>query len=243
MTTSWTLAIRRQAGRLLPGRRAARPMAFFLSAASTALCLGQDADPKTPAPARLALLVGIDRYQQPDQGEWKRLHGCENDVELVRELLKTRFGFRDQEIRTLRSEEATHERIVRTFHEHLIQQAQPDTQVVFWFSGHGSQILDRSQLDLAPTEDFEPGKDQTMLAHDSRKGSRNGSFDVTDDEMFTLLSALRSQSVLYVTDCCHSGGLLRGDAEQSARRVEDREGEADSDRLNSFWAQGYSYMP
>ncbi len=193
-------------------------------------------------PARLALLVGIDRYQQPDHGEWKALSGCENDMELVAAMLQERFGFQPADIVTLRTKEATHERIVREFCDHLIARAGKDTQVVFWFSGHGSQTTDRSQRDLAPTEDYTPAQDQTLLAHDSRKGPRNGSYDITDDEMFTLLSALKSRSILYVTDCCHSGGMLRGDGAPGTRGVADGAEDADAALLQSFWPKGLDIL-
>ncbi|NJP22544.1 MAG: caspase family protein [Hydrococcus sp. CRU_1_1] len=42
---------------------------------------------------KLALLVGIDRYPQNRQ-----LNGCVTDVELQRELLIARFGFKPQDI-------------------------------------------------------------------------------------------------------------------------------------------------
>lgn len=176
------------------------------------------------APERLALLVGIDRYAQPDKGQWHTLRGCENDVKLAREVLLDRFGFQDADIVTLASEKATHAAIVKAFHEHLVKRAGPETKVVFWFSGHGSQVPDPTQKDRAYAGPDEPGKDQTMLAYDSRRGAQNGSHDLSDDEIHSLLAAVRSRDVLFVSDCCHSGGLARGGESTGVR------GEADGDQ-------------
>lgn len=194
----------------------------ILMASCFLLAAGAAAQDK--APTHLALLVGIDRYEQPDEGQWHTLRGCENDVKLVREVLLERFGFQDADIVTLTSEKATHAAIVKAFHEHLVRKAGPDTKVVFWFSGHGSQVPDPSQKDRANSGDYEGAKDQTMLAHDSRKGSRNGSYDLADDELHSLLAAVRARDVVFVTDCCHSGGLTRGESHTGVR------GEADGDQ-------------
>ncbi|HEX6811988.1 MAG TPA: caspase family protein [Planctomycetota bacterium] len=166
-----------------------------------------------PAPrATLALLVGIDDYAQPDEGHRKLapLRGPGNDVARARDLLQRRFGFEPRDIATLLGPAATHEAIVRTFYEHLIVQAGPATKVVIWFSGHGSRVPDASKADTALRNDLEEPWDDTLIAHDSRKGERNGSFDVTDDELHSLLAALPAKDVVLVTDCCHAGGLLRG---------------------------------
>ncbi len=187
--------------------------------------------PAQESPKTLALLVGVDRYAQPTEGEWKTLRGCENDIQLVAEVLVERFGFRPEDIVTLKSEQATHEAIVRAFYTHLIERAGKDTKVVFWFSGHGSQVPDPSQKDRAAAGDYEPNKDQTMLAHDSRKGAWNGSYDLADDELHSLLAALKSRDVVLVTDCCHSGGLSRGGEQLGVR------GEADGDQPHDLLAR------
>lgn len=207
--------------------------------------LAQSAAPARGAakapPAALALLVGIDRYAQPDEGEWKTLRGCENDVRLVAELLQDRFAFRPEDIVTLVSEQATHEAIVKAFHTHLIQKAGEDTKVVFWFSGHGSQVPDKTQKDRADGEDFDIGKDQTMLAYDSRQGSRNGSFDFADDEIHSLLAALRARDVVFVSDCCHSGGVSRGGGQLAARGEADGTEPHEANARKTFWPASVTF--
>ncbi|MCA8977007.1 MAG: caspase family protein, partial [Planctomycetes bacterium] len=138
-------------------------------------------------------------------------------------------------IRKLTGARATHEAIVRTFHDHLIARAGPDTQVVFWFSGHGSRVPDPSARDTSARDDDDRPKDDTLLAYDSRAGDRDGSYDITDDELHSLLAALRSRQVLVVTDCCHSGGVLRGADTGAVRAMGDGRRPLERAALQAFW--------
>ncbi len=83
---------------------------------------------------KLALLVGINQYQQ-----YNPLWGCITDIEQQKELLRYRFGFQSSDIVTLSDGSATQTEIINAFIEHLIKQAQPDDIVVFHFSGYGAK--------------------------------------------------------------------------------------------------------
>ncbi|MDF5719720.1 MAG: caspase family protein [Rhizonema sp. PD37] len=83
---------------------------------------------------KLALLVGVNQYPQPV------LTGCLMDVELQRELLIHRFGFKSSDILCLTNEQATRESIETAFLEHLVKVAGSDDVVVFHFSGYGSRV-------------------------------------------------------------------------------------------------------
>ncbi len=201
----------------------ATPWPWLLAAAVTgALVLGcgeDSAAAPAPAtkrqgpPAQLALLVGINDYAPSGHDhDFGPLAGAENDVERASALLQERFGFAAGDIVVLKGEHATHEGIVREFHRHLIQQAAASTRVVFWFSGHGSRVPDESAQDGAPRATGESPFDDTLVAYDSRATAPDGGFDLTDDELHSLLAALPAKDVLVVTDCCHSGGVLRGGA-------------------------------
>lgn len=161
-------------------------------------------------PAALALLVGIQEYATPREGEpLETLQGSEHDVQRFRALLVERFGFDPACIATLVGPAATHAAIVGTFHRHLIARAGPDTKVVFYFSGHGSRVPDQKRRDPSPTDAGERPFDETLVAYDSRAVDHQGGFDLTDDELHSLLAALPAKDVVVVTDCCHSGGVLR----------------------------------
>jgi hypothetical protein len=128
----------------------------------------------------------------------------------VRRLLIDRFGFAADEIRVLFDKRATHEAIVTTFHDWLIERAGPRTEVLVWYSGHGSRCPDaHPELNLEPH-----GLDSTLVAYDSRASGHTGGFDVTDDEVDSLLLALcakRSRVTARATPATR-GVPVRGEA-------------------------------
>ncbi|MBL9076790.1 MAG: caspase family protein [Planctomycetes bacterium] len=211
--------------------------------------LGCQADAPSPAARALppveggrglALLVGIDHYQQPLVGTVPTLVGAVHDTERVRTLLRERFGFRDADVRVLTDAAATHEAIVRAFDEHLLRQARPGDRVVFWFSGHGSHTFDASGLESAKADaSGGTAADNTLVTHDSRARDLDGAYDLVDDELHALLTALarRTDDVLVVTDCCHAAGAVRGGdaAAPGVRRVTGGSVPFARERLAPFW--------
>src|SRR6476469_2052829 len=111
-------------------------------------------------PRKLALLVGINKYQ--DQA----LAGCLTDVELQRYLLIHRFGFNQKDILTVTDEEATREGILKAFEEHLIKQAKPGDVVVYHYSGHGSRVADPDPIVVSSARD-NSGLSSTFVPIDS----------------------------------------------------------------------------
>jgi len=77
-------------------------------------------------PRKLALLVGLNQYSRTVNVP--ALKGCVTDVELHRELLVHRFGFRPSDVLTLTNEEATRSNIEAAFTAHLLEQARPNSQ-------------------------------------------------------------------------------------------------------------------
>ncbi|MDM9384257.1 caspase family protein [Chlorogloeopsis sp. ULAP01] len=88
-----------------------------------------------PSPRKLALIIGINQYQQS-----QILNGCLTDVELQKELLIHRFGFQPSDILALTDEQASREFIESAFVEHLVKQAKLGDIVLFHFSGYGSRV-------------------------------------------------------------------------------------------------------
>ncbi|MBD0303462.1 MAG: caspase family protein, partial [Tolypothrix sp. T3-bin4] len=154
---------------------------------------------------KLALLVGINDY--PETSQLSSLNGCINDVELQRHLLIYRFGFNPQDILTLTNQKATRQGILDAFEIHLINQAKPGDIVVFHYSGHGSQVAD-------PDNDYPDGLNSTLVPFDSQRPANPsmGSIvqDITGHTLFLLMTALKTENVTVVLDCCHSGGAKRG---------------------------------
>jgi hypothetical protein len=149
-------------------------------------------------PRKLALLVGIDQYQDAP------LQGCVTDVNLQKQLLIHRFGFKENDILLLTNKQATRQGILTAFEEHLIKQAKPGDVVVYHFSGHGSQVRD-------PDCDVPPDcLNSTFVPIDSSPLGEGGVQDIMGHTLFLLMHALQTENVTAVLDSCHSGGGTRG---------------------------------
>ena len=157
---------------------------------------------------KLALLVGINNY--PIGG---KLKGCHTDIELQKNLLIHRYGFKRKNILILKDQQATRKGILTAFEKHLINQAQPGDVVVFHFSGHGSQVDD---ADCDFQDDNGNCTNSTLVPFDnnlslSDRTNRGGVVnDIMGHTLFLLMSALKTENVTVVLDSCHSGGGTRG---------------------------------
>ncbi|GAX45518.1 peptidase C14 caspase catalytic subunit p20 [Tolypothrix sp. NIES-4075] len=153
---------------------------------------------------KLALLVGINQYG----GGVPSLRGCVNDTDLQKQLLINKFAFDPKDILIVNDAQATRHGILTAFEEHLIKQAKPDDVVVFHFSGHGSQVVD-------PDRDSPDGLNSSFLPVDRRLASgfpdKGGVVnDIMGHTLFLLMSALQTENVTAVLDCCYAGGGTRG---------------------------------
>ncbi|MBK7877129.1 MAG: caspase family protein [Planctomycetes bacterium] len=201
------------------------------------LALFQTSRPAAPRASKVALLVGIDTYAPGTPAAFAKLGGCVADARRARALLVERFGFAPEDVVVLENERATHAGILQAFRSALIDRAGPDTEAVFWFSGHGSRVPDASGAAGA-----EPGHmDSTFLAWDSRADGADGAWDVCDDELRSLLWALtrKTARVTVVTDACHSDGTTRGSGGTSTRAADDGRRPLDRERLlRAAWPAG-----
>lgn len=136
-----------------------------------------------------ALLVGINYI-----GMDCPLNGCINDIENMRDILKSEYGYKDADI-TLISDitimKPTRSNIMKELLNLILSDA---TELYFHYSGHGSQVKDVSG-------DEEDKMDECLVPIDYDK---NGM--ILDDELKGLLQCLNSDKKLtMVLDCCHSG--------------------------------------
>ncbi len=151
---------------------------------------------------RLALLVGVGDYQSdliPD------LRGPPRDIEAIYRLLtdpQTGYGFPAENVCVLRDGDATLSAVKLAFEEALIARAQPGDTTVFYYSGHGTQVPDRSR-------DEADEKDEAFLLHDSWTPNVGV---LRDDELNAMLARLheKTDDITLLLDACTSGGLSRG---------------------------------
>jgi hypothetical protein len=175
-------------------------MTPFIRLATTALCALGACSATVQAEQR-ALLVGVGQYVTPNID----LPAIDLDIERMHETL-TRMGFEDRQIRTLVDGEATSAAVISNFESWLRQGVQADDRVVFYFTGHGSQIPDFDN-------DESDRVDEVLVTHDMVRGKVKGKSTllnvVTDDKLAAMIAAIPSRNVWIIIDSCHSGTVTR----------------------------------
>ncbi len=175
----------------------------------------------TDAPARHALLIGSDFYfpRQIDTApNFGHLYGCVRDVSHVEAALKQTFEIPDDHITRLRASHdsedesapaepkeqwPTYENLVKAF-TGLTERAAPGDHVYIQYSGHGGRAVT-----VFPELKGENGLDEGLVPIDI--GLEGGQY-LRDIEMARLFQAMVEKGLVVsvVFDCCHSGGLTRG---------------------------------
>jgi hypothetical protein len=157
-----------------------------------------------PRPAlaeQRALLVGVGKLDIPGND----LPSIELDLDRMHEMLNL-LGFEDRQIHTLQDESATSARVIAEFNTWLKQGVQPDDRVVFYFSGHGSNIPDERG-------DQDDDASQVLVTHDVKwarvKAGPSLAGVLPDFRIAELLAAIPSHNVLFIVDSCHSGTVTR----------------------------------
>jgi metacaspase-1 len=147
---------------------------------------------------KLALVLGIN-YN--DDSELK-LNGCINDTVTVRNLLKSRFGYKDSDITVITDDTSVKptRKNIEDALETLVQRVLRDniTELFISFSGHGTYLRDTGG-------DEDDGKDEAIVPLDCKtKGV------IKDDDLHgKYLSRLPANvNVFSLMDCCHSGTIL-----------------------------------
>ncbi|MBX3630817.1 MAG: caspase family protein [Nitrosomonas sp.] len=179
-------------------------------------CAGKNIIPSEDGIRRLALIVGVGQYKStkiPD------LPGPPQDAKRIYQLLTgpNGYGFPKENVCVLVDEAATTANFKQYFSSFLIERAQPNDEVVFYYAGHGSQTRDHNG-------DEPDGMDETFVFHDARD---SGIKDFTDDEFDELLTRLHQKTsrITVFLDSCNSGTALRGDTEFLSRYIPPPEAE------------------
>ena len=148
-----------------------------------------------------ALLVGVGRYAQLDE----RLSGVSLDIRMMTEFARI-LGFASSAIKVLEHENATTRQVVAAVENWLIEGVGPEDRVLFYFSGHGSQIPD----DNADEND---AVDEVLLMYDAaiEQQGRNQTLTgvLVDDDFNAMLARMSSRNIFVILDACHSGSATR----------------------------------
>jgi len=152
------------------------------------------ADPIESQGVKRALLIGINKYKGVP-----KLQGSLNDIETMRQILLTRWGFAEKNITVLTDEAATRAGMLAAM-DQLVKETGSNDIVYFHYSGHGSQVEDLNG------DEPDDHLDETLVPQDGRTGDIR---DITDDELDAIFARMRAKSALIVLDSCHSGTATR----------------------------------
>lgn len=154
-----------------------------------------------------ALIIGIDDYY----GDFDPLKNAVRDAETIEKTLKGKYKF-DHFI-TLFNREATRIRILEAFEE-LSRRVNPNDNVFIYYSGHGEF-----------KQQFNRGY---WVPVDARSNSISEL--ISNNDIQTALTGIRSKHTLLVSDACFAGEIFRGEvlqipfenSERYYRQVHDR---------------------
>jgi len=159
--------------------------------------------------------VGIDKYTSP---KVPKLEGCVQDILDMKSLLINKVNVPATHFLTLADERATHDATIAGFSKQLIENAKAhrDALVIFQYSGHGSQVKDRTGTKA-------DGLDSTLVPVNSRD-LRGSYFDIVDDEIRELFDELSqyTSNIVFIIDACHSGNPTRGAGKTRGLPEDDR---------------------
>ncbi|MBN1570584.1 MAG: caspase family protein [Acidobacteria bacterium] len=140
-------------------------------------------------------MIGINDYRSsliPD------LRGAINDIEFISQMLSTKYGFLDKNIRKIIDKDATRQGILSAL-DKLEKESGPEDVIYLHYSGHGSQVEDLNN-------DESDHLDETIVPHDGRT---DDIADITDDELGTILTRFQSPNIIVLLDSCHAGTATR----------------------------------
>ncbi|MCD4735596.1 MAG: caspase family protein [Bacteroidales bacterium] len=134
-----------------------------------------------------ALIIGIDDYS----GTWTPLNNAVGDAKAIKEMLESKYKF--DHFRTLYNKLATRENIIREL-EWLVRNVKEEDNVFIYYSGHGEFKKDYNKGYWVPTDATEESTYQY----------------VSNNDLQTFLSSIKSKHTLLISDACFSGDIFRG---------------------------------
>ena len=148
-----------------------------------------------------AILVGVWDYENPNL----QLEAPPNDLKLMEAVLSA-HGVTQAQMHILTNPSKA--QIQRKFRE-LSRHLTPSDSLLFYFSGHGTQIIDK--LGTFPGDEakgrYPDRNDEALLPVDANLASPETY--LLDDELNILLQELPTRQVACIIDTCYSGDILR----------------------------------
>lgn len=145
-----------------------------------------------------ALLIGINYTGTSDE-----LRGCINDINNINNVLTKNCDYKSENIKMLTDDPKNPNKPTKKNMEDnirwLVNGCKAGDVLFFYYSGHGSQLRDRSG------DEKIGGLDEVLVPLDYKQNSV-----IVDDWLYTNMVTCLPQGVTLwaFTDCCHSGTML-----------------------------------
>lgn len=149
-----------------------------------------------------AYLVGMSDYQYFDD-----LHGHDDLIKMNDILLKY-GGFNANHIFKAFDQTATKSKITKDLKDLASEHVNPDDLFLFYFSGHGNQIVDKDS-------DESDGADESLCTYESDESSQT---QISDDELQSMLKTIKAKTIVCILDSCHSGGFIADLAKKNSSK-------------------------
>jgi hypothetical protein len=135
---------------------------------------------------KIAVVIGINKYKD---SRITNLDLAVSDADTVKNLLKNQFNF--DEVHTLYNENANFNGLRNMISDKLLGSA-PNDLIVFYFSGHGTQVMSRIGAETG-----------YILPYDSEydKITRNISMSFLSE----VANQAQARDILFIIDACYSG--------------------------------------
>ncbi|XP_071690324.1 metacaspase-4-like isoform X10 [Rutidosis leptorrhynchoides] len=159
-----------------------------------------------------AVLIGCNYT-----GTKAELKGCSNDVKKMQRCLIDRYGFSEGDIKILIDTDDSYTqptgRNIRNALALLIKSAETGDVLFVHYSGHGTR------LPAETGEEDDTGYDECIVPCDMNL--------ITDDDIRELVDKVpKGCRITFVSDSCHSGGLIDDAKEQIGESCKEKTGDA-----------------
>lgn len=166
------------------------------------------------AARNVALLMAVGQFRDP-QLKSQQLLGTAADIDSVQQRLIAHWGFAPGDVRTLRDQDATHERILAEISA-LEQRTAPGDIVLIYFTGHGTSAnAENNSFDL-------PYATGAWVPYDldySTVGAAQRTLIIGRRDLVPRLKRLDAGGrwVVVVSDSCYSGQVVRSFGQTHSR--------------------------
>ena len=137
-----------------------------------------------------AVIIGINDYKH-----MPKLNYAVNDAVAIKEMLMSKYNFKEDHIKLILNEEATKDNITQGFHQ-LLQKAKEKDRVVVFYAGHGETYTLPSGGEMGYLIPVDGNPEELYLT------------SIPMSELYEIAQMSYAKHILYLVDACYGGLAL-----------------------------------